>query len=87
MLLSLENIHIPKMFLVQHSTHTLSTSSRNYLVKANDVIMGNYVITHVQTIVGNAVDIVSPRDFGIRHIGIIKYRKLISASFYWPQIA
>jgi hypothetical protein len=61
-------------------------SCRSYLVKA-DVVRFRDVITHTQTIMFNGVVVASPRDFGIRHIGMTKYWKLISAIFDKPQTA
>jgi hypothetical protein len=50
---------------------------------------GAMTSSHIHTTVGNGVIIASPHDFGIRHIGIIKYRKLLSAIFIslnWPNV-
>jgi hypothetical protein len=46
-----------------------------------DTISGHDVIIHAQKIVCNGVITVLPRDFGIRHIGITKYRRLRSPIF------
>jgi hypothetical protein len=65
--------------------HTFPTSSRNYPVKAYDIGYG--VIKQGQHIVANGVVIVFHRDFGIRHIGIMKYRNFKNSIFDYPQMA
>jgi hypothetical protein len=79
MVLSLEHIQIPKVFLAQHSM--LLNVIYKLLHNADDVIRGHDVITHAQMIMCDSVGIVPPRDFGTHYIGITKFRKLTNTIF------
>jgi hypothetical protein len=64
--------------------HTVLTSTKNSLIKADDAFTDHDVITHAQTTVGNGDVIVSTHDLGIRHIGT-KQKGHFRQSPHWYQ--